>query len=81
MEDIERSSDPEESESSEGDSDWDEEEWPCNRALPLPEWGTERPELFFEDNAAYIKFASLVEKILKENIARFPYDTLSNFLK
>ena len=69
------------SSSSDFDSDWEEEDWPSDRALPLPEWGTERPELTFENQRLFQRFLIKVKSVLTENISTFAYDTLSNFIQ
>lgn len=62
------------------DSDWGEDEWPLDRALPLPEWGCERPELNFENLDNYERFLGKVSLHLRHVLSAHSYDTVSNFI-
>ncbi|KAK7076792.1 hypothetical protein SK128_000332 [Halocaridina rubra] len=62
------------------DSDWDEEEWPVDRPLPLPEWGCERPELNFGNLSQYESFIIHIQEHLHKALATQCYDTVSNFV-
>lgn len=62
------------------DSAWGEDEWPIDRALPLPEWGCERPELNFESLHLYYQFLGHVGSHLERALATQCYDTMSNFI-
>lgn len=62
------------------DSDWGEDEWPMDRALPLPEWGCERPELNFGSLPQYQRFLGHVQEHLHQALMTQCYDTMSNFI-
>ncbi|XP_068219618.1 uncharacterized protein, partial [Palaemon carinicauda] len=62
------------------DSDWGEDEWPIDRALPLPEWGCERPELNFGSLQSYCQFLGHVRGHLERALSTQCYDTISNFI-
>lgn len=62
------------------DSDWEEEEWPLTRPLPLPEWGCERPKLKFDTLKGFQEFLAEVQTHVEDNISNFNYDTFSNFI-
>lgn len=62
------------------ESDWGEDEWPVDRALPLPEWGCERPELNFGSLVLYQRFLCHVKGHLEYALATQCYDTFSNFI-
>lgn len=62
------------------DSDWGEDEWPVERALPLPKWGCERPELNLVSLDQYEGFLTHVTQHLQYILASHCYDTVSNFI-
>lgn len=69
-----------ESDDSDDDSDWGEDEWPLDHPIPLPKWGCDRPELKFDDEGQYQEFLNKATSYLQQCLASLPYDTLSNFL-
>lgn len=62
------------------DSDWGEDEWPVERALPLPKWGCERPELNLLTLDQYEDFLIHVTQHLQYILSSHCYDTVSNFI-
>lgn len=68
-----------ESDDSDDDSDWGEDEWPLDHPIPLPKWGCDRPELKFDDEGQYQEFLNKATSYLQQCLASLPYDTLSNF--
>lgn len=67
-------------EDSDDDSVWNEDEWPVDRPLPLPEWGCGRPEVTFNCQQQYKIFLVRVGYHLRRALASLPYDTISNFI-
>ncbi|XP_071521419.1 uncharacterized protein [Panulirus ornatus] len=64
----------------EDDSAWGEDEWPANRALPLPKWGCQRPELHLATLEEHQTFLGRVRQHLRHILASHSYDTVSNFV-